>query len=62
MPVYEFEVLPTGFRCTVQAMGLSAIGEGQSKKEAKAGAARRLFERISSNLNFQGKMPKSFGR
>ncbi|MGR3279004.1 double-stranded RNA binding motif domain-containing protein [Acaryochloris marina NIES-2412] len=38
MPRYEFEVIPEGFRCTVQAMGLEGVGEGRSKKVAKVGA------------------------
>ncbi|MGR3279680.1 double-stranded RNA binding motif domain-containing protein [Acaryochloris marina NIES-2412] len=43
MPRYEFEVIPEGFRCTVQAMGLQGVGEGRSKRQAKMGAAEALL-------------------
>ena len=46
MPVYEFEELTEGFRCTVNAMGLQRVGEGRSKKEAKVGAVRGLLEGV----------------
>ncbi|ABW31569.1 double-stranded RNA binding motif domain-containing protein [Acaryochloris marina] len=45
MPSYEFETIPEGFRCSVQAMGLRGVGEGVSKKKAKMGAARKLLGR-----------------
>ncbi|MGR3279653.1 double-stranded RNA binding motif domain-containing protein [Acaryochloris marina NIES-2412] len=47
MPRYEFEVIPEGFRCTVQAMGLRGVGEGRSKKEAKVEVATG-FLRVES--------------
>ena len=48
MPIYEFEEMAEGFRCTVNAMGLQGVGEGRSKKEAKVGAARGLSEALES--------------
>ncbi len=47
MPRYEFEVIPEGFRCTVQAMGLRGVGEGRSKGQAKMGAAEALLGLLS---------------
>jgi dsRNA-specific ribonuclease len=47
LPVYEFEVLASGFRCTVTALGLSAVGEGPAKKMAKTEAAKGLLERLA---------------
>ena len=44
IPVYEFEELIEGFRCTVLAMGLQGVGEGRSKKEAKMRAAMGMLE------------------
>ncbi|NJK54434.1 MAG: RNA-binding protein, partial [Leptolyngbyaceae cyanobacterium SU_3_3] len=41
---YEFEILPNGFRCTVRALGLTAVGEGPAKKMAKAEAAMGVLE------------------
>ncbi|KAI9129050.1 double-stranded RNA binding motif domain-containing protein [Acaryochloris sp. CCMEE 5410] len=43
LPNYEFEALPEGFFCTVQAVGLKGTGEGPSKKMAKMEAARELL-------------------
>ncbi|MGR3280435.1 double-stranded RNA binding motif domain-containing protein, partial [Acaryochloris marina NIES-2412] len=42
IPRYEFETIPEGFRCSVQAMSLRGVGEGRSKKEAKVKAAGAL--------------------
>jgi ribonuclease R len=43
MPVYEFEAIFEGFRCTVQARGLKGVSEGSSKQKAKVGAAVDLL-------------------
>ena len=43
LPSYEFELIPEGFRCTAQAMGLKGTGEGVSKKVAKVRAAEALL-------------------
>ncbi|QUY46169.1 putative dsRNA-binding protein [Acaryochloris marina] len=49
MPRYEFEEISEGFRCMAQAMGLRGVGEGTSKKEAKAEAAKRLLGKAAPN-------------
>lgn len=46
LPRYEFELIPEGFRCTVEAMGMKGTGEGASKKMAKTEAARELLEGV----------------
>lgn len=43
MPIYEFEETSEGFHCKVLAMGLEGVGEGTSKKEAKAEAAKGVL-------------------
>lgn len=44
MPRYEFETIPEGFCCTVQAMGLKGVGEGRSKKQAKVRAVEGIMD------------------
>lgn len=51
LPSYEFEALPEGFRCTVQAVGLKGTGEGVSKKVAKVRAAEELLGEISGMVS-----------
>lgn len=50
LPRYEFSKTPDGFSSTVHAMGLKGTGEGSSKQEAKAKAAREFLAKVNIDM------------